>query len=218
MNSHLKDRVAGAAAATLLSLSLGLLAGGASAQVPAQGPKGGAGVLTPGLPDITTSGGYIGTKKWTAGGVVVLDDMGPVIATQVGPNKDMCRFVQMDYRPGNQGPTDAGASVAKVYRGATLVNTDNFAAGYLAAGSWRPFETWQMDLKEGMNSVRLVLDANKQVSESSESNTFGSRIDVKLDCDGDGFIAGKPVGGSLKAKPGKPDPTAPRGVKPQPRS
>lgn len=218
MKNHLKHRVAGPAAATMLALSLGLLAGAAAAQVPAKGPAGGAGVFTPGLPDITTSGGYIGAKKWTEGGVVVLDDMGPVIATQVGPNKDMCRFVQMDYQPGNQGVTDAGASVAKVYRGATLVNTDNFAAGYLAAGSWRPFETWQMDLKEGMNSVRLVLDANKQVAESSESNTFGSKIDVKLDCDGDGFIAGKPVGGSLQVKPAKPDPTAPRTLKLQPRN
>ncbi|GAB4361373.1 MAG: hypothetical protein Kow00114_15870 [Kiloniellaceae bacterium] len=205
MTITLKARTLGSAAAGVLALSLGLLAGAAAAQVPgngpAKGPAAGSGVFTPGLPDITTSGGYIGTKKWTDGGVVVLDDMGPVIATQVGPNKDMCRFVQMDYQPGNQGVTDAGASVAKVYRGNTVVNTDNFAAGYLAAGSWRPFEKWQMDLKEGMNSVRLVLDVNKQVAESNESNTFGSRIDVRLDCDGDGFVGGKPVGGSLKAKP-----------------
>ena len=205
MTVILTDRMAGTAVAGVLALCLGLLAGAAAAQVPAaspaKGPAAGSGVFTPGLPDITTSGGYIGNKKWTDGGVVVLDDMGPVIATKVGPNKDMCRFVQMDYQPGNQGVTDAGASVAKVYRGGTVVNTDNFAAGYLAAGSWRPFEKWQMDLKEGMNSVRLVLDANKQVAESSESNTFGSRLDVRLDCDGDGFVAGKPVRGSLKARP-----------------
>ena len=101
-----------------------------------------------------------------------------------------------------------------------MVNIDNFAAGYLAAGQWRPFETWQMDLKEGMNTVRVVMDANKQVAESNENNTFGGKINVKLDCDGDGFIAGKPVSGGLKKTPGKPDPdpTSPRTLKVKPRS
>lgn len=214
MKTQMKRSIAGFAAISVLSVSLAALAGGAAAQVQQRALGG----VTPGLPDITTSGGYIGNKKWTDGGVVVLDDIGPVIATQVGPKKDMCRFVQMDYQPGNTGLTDAGASVAKVYRGNTLVNTDNFAAGYLAAGQWRPFETWQMDLKEGMNAVRLVMDVNKQVAESNESNTFGSRINVKLDCDGDGYIAGKPVGGSFKVKPGQPDPDPkPRKLRLQPR-
>ncbi len=216
MKVQMKRSVAGIAAATVFSLSLAALAGGAAAQT-----QGKAGVFTPGLPDISISVGYIGSQKWTDGGVVVLNNMGEVIATKVGPKKDMCRFVQMDYQPANKGATDAGASVTKVYRGNTLVNTDNFAAGYLAANSLRPFETWQMDLKEGMNSVRVVMDVNKQVAESNESNTFGARINVKLDCDGDGYIGGKPVGGSLKVKPGKPDPDPdpkPRKLKPQPRS
>lgn len=216
MKSQTKHCVTGFTAAAVLTFSLGALAGSAGAQT-----HGGSGVFTPGLPDITVSVGYIGNKKWTDGGVVVLDDMGPVIATQVGPKKDMCRFIQMDYQPGNQGVTDAGASVAKVYRGSTVVNTDNFAAGYLAAGSWRPFEKWQMDLKEGMNAVRVIMDVNKQVPESNENNTFGARINVKLDCDGDGFVAGKPVGGSFKATPGKPDPDPapqPRKLRLQPRS
>lgn len=216
MKPRMQRPVAGLAAATVLALSLAALAGGAAAQ----STRDTIGNKTPGLPDVTVSVGYIGNKKWTDGGVVVLDDIGPVIATQVGPNKDMCRFVQMDYQPGNQGATDAGASTAKVYRGGTVVNTDNFAAGYLAAGSWRPFEKWQMDLKEGMTSVRVVMDANKQVSESNENNTFGSRLNVKLDCNGDGYIGGKPVGGSFKAKPGKPDPDPtprPRKLRLQPR-
>jgi hypothetical protein len=185
-----KSRIlAGAAAAATIGLSLAL-AGAAGAQVPQHGST----VLTPGLPDITVSVGYIDGKDWTKGGVVVLDNMGFVIATQVGPKKNMCRFKQMDYQPGNQGVTDAASpSQAKVYRGSTVVNTDNFAAGYFGAGSWRPFEKWQMDLPEGKTKVRVVVDVNKQVAESNENNTFGSTIDVKLDCDGDGKIAGKPV-------------------------
>lgn len=214
MKTQMKRSIAGFAAVSVLSVSLAALAGSAVAQVQQRG----AGSLTVGLPDITTSGGYIGSKKWTDGGLVVLDDMGPVIATQAGPNNDMCRFVQMDYQPGNMGQADAGASLAKVYRDGAVVHIDNFGLGYLAAGQWRPFKTWQMDLKEGMNTVKLVMDANKQVAESNESNTFGSKINVKLDCDGDGFIAGKPVGGSIKVKPGQPDPDPkPRKLRLKPR-
>lgn len=206
-----KLSVAGIAAATVFALSFAAQAGTAVRA---------AGDLSVGKPDITVSSGFIGGKDWTKGGVVVVDNAGHLIATQVGPKKDMCRFVQMDYQPGNQGNSDAGASVAKVYRGGTVVHTENFAAGYLAANSWRPFVKWQMDLKEGMNSVRVVMDANKQVAESNENNTFSSRLNVQFDCDGDGYINGKPVAGSFKVKPGKPDPDPdpkPRKLKVQPR-
>ena len=204
--------LAGVAVAAALGLSLAL-----PASVAAQAPLGGGAVVTPGLPDITISVGYIGTKAWTNGGTVVLDDMGPVIATQVGPKKNLCRFVQMDYQPGNQGPTAAaGPSVAKVYRGSTVVNTDAFPAGYFGANSWRPFEKWQMDLEEGMNTVRVVLDANKQIAESNENNTFVAKLNVKLDCDGDGAVNGVP--GGLKQAPAKPtpDPAQPRRLRLKP--
>jgi len=180
------------------ALSLAL-PGGASAELKAPGG------LTVGKPDITISVGYIGNKNWVGGGVVVLDDMGPVIQTQAGPNGDMCRFVQMDYQPGNQGNSDAGASTTKVYRDKVLIGVHPFGPGYLAANSWRPFKTWQMDLHEGMNTVDVVMDANKQVSETNENNTFTAKLDVKLDCDGDGKING--VGGDpvksrkLRVKP-----------------
>lgn len=199
-----KSRIlAGAAAAAAIGLSL-TLAGTAGAQVQQRGST----VLTPGLPDITVSVGYIDGKDWTSGGVVVLDNMGAVIATRVGPKKNMCRFIQMDYQPGNQGVTGAASpSQAKVYRGSTVVNTDNFAGGYFGAGSWRPFEKWQMDLAEGKTKVRVIVDVNKQVAESNENNTFGSTIDVKLDCDGDGKIAGVPVrSGGFKQSPDKREP------------
>ncbi|WP_299394609.1 CARDB domain-containing protein [Pelagibius sp.] len=204
-------KLAGAAAAAVAALSLAL-PGGASAQLNAPGG------LTVGKPDITISVGYIGNKNWVGGGVVVLDDMGPVIQTQAGPNQDMCRFVQMDYQPGNQGDSDAGASTTKVYRDKVLVGVHPFGPGYLAANSWRPFKTWQMDLREGMNTVDVVMDANKQVSESNENNTFTAKLNVKLDCDGDGKING--VGG-FETKPSKPgpggDPIKSRKLRVQPR-
>jgi len=94
-----------------------------------------------------------------------------------------------------------------------VVNTDNFAGGYFAAGQWRPFEKWQMDLPEGKTKVRVVVDVNKQVAESNEKNTFGSTINVKLDCDGDGKVGGVAVhGSSLKQPAGKREPIL---VKPQ---
>ena len=70
-----------------------------------------------------------------------------------------------------------------------------------------------MDLKEGMNKVRVVMDANKSVFETNEQNTFVARLNVKLDCDGDGKIAGvKTNKKSFQAKPGQPklDPVKPR--------
>jgi hypothetical protein len=199
-----KSRIlAGAAAAAALGLSIAGAASAAGPQLPGNGP-----VIANGLPDLTVSVGYIDGKDWTKGGVVVLDNMGFVIATKVGPKKDMCRFKQMDYQPGNKGTANAvSPSQAKVYRGSTVVNVDNFVGGYFAAGEWRPFETWQMDLAEGKNKVKVVLDSNKQVAESNESNTFGSTIMVNLDCDGDGKINGKPVRtGGNPHKPGKPNP------------
>ena len=211
MNLHSTRKIAGAATTVALALSLAL-PGIAGAKGP-QFPQGGNGVLTNDLPDISISVGYIGNKNWVGGGIVVLDDMGPVIATQIGPQNNMCRFVQMDYQPANYGDGDAGPSQTKVYRESTIVNVDNFAGGYLAANSLRPFETWQMDLKEGMNKVRVVMDANKSVFETNEQNTFVARLNVKLDCDGDGKIAGvKTNKKSFQAKPGqpKPDPVKPR--------
>src|SRR3546814_20675723 len=58
-----------------------------------------------------------------------------------------------------------------------------------------------------MNVNRVVFDANKQVGETDENNSYQIRVNVKIDCDGDGKVAGvaSPAGG-LKQAPAKPDP------------
>ena len=221
MKTQMKRSVAGFAAATVLTLSLAGLAGGASAQLPA-GPGG----VANGLPELTVSEGAIGNVYWVGSGVAILDNAGWVTKTQQGPKKNLCRFApNIHYKAGNIGTLDVDvATVTKVYRGKTLVYTRNYPAGYFKVGTWTTADQWQIDLAEGMNHLRVVMDATKQIKESNENNSFGGRIMVNIDCDGDGYINGKPVdgakpaGGGLKAAPGKPDPDPkPRKLKIQPR-
>src|SRR3546814_16200065 len=58
-----------------------------------------------------------------------------------------------------------------------------------------------------MNVIRVVFDANKQVAETDENNSYQIRVNVKIDCNGDGKVAGvaNPAGGLTQA-PAKPDP------------
>ncbi|NIA72439.1 hypothetical protein HBA54_28010 [Pelagibius litoralis] len=198
----------GLAAAAAITLALAASNAGASGfqlqpiftDPPASGPGG----LADGLPDITIGVGYIDGKKWTDGGVIVLDSMGPVIATRAGPQQNMCRFNQFDYQPGNQGTVNATGSTALIYRDNIPVKSDGFPNGYLFAGGWTPFKKWEAELKEGMNTIKVVMDANKQVSESNEgNNSFVAKLNVQLDCDGDGKING--IGG-FKVEPSKPGP------------
>ena len=50
--------------------------------------------------------------------------------------------------------------------------------------------------------IKVVFDANKQVSESDEKNDFSIRVNVRIDCNGDGKAG---IGG-LKAPDKKPQP------------
>ena len=205
MRSSLSHRLlAGAAAAAVLTLALG--AGGAGAQVQ-QRPAGPAGVLTNGLADLRVSAGFFEGQSWLAGGVLVVNNAAVADATQVGPKKNLCRFNQFDYQPSNGGNGDAGPSVSKVFRSGTLIHSHAFAAGDLPANTNTNFQIFDLELEEGMNTLRVVMDANKQVPESNENNTFVAKINVKVDCDGDGKVGGvaSPVKG-LKQAPVKPDP------------
>jgi hypothetical protein len=165
-------------------------------------------VLTSHLPDlIPTTLGYVlmdGFVKWGQTGV--LDKPHHAEATQVGPQKNLCRIRPVAYRTHNKGDGDATAFVTKTYVGATLVHTHNVPGGLKSKQSidWHQYS---LDLKEGMNVIKVVYDANKQVAETDESNTFIIKANVKIDCDGDGRIGGIAVpGGGLKQAPGKPDP------------
>jgi hypothetical protein len=213
MKSFLNRGLAGLAAATALSLTL---------SVQAQTlPQAGNGALSGPLPDIiaTTIGLSMKSGIVAWGGTAVLDNPASADATQVGPQHNLCRFFPAAYRTFNKGNGNAGAFVNKVYRDGTLVHTQNVPGG-LAAKTMIDWHKFTIDLKEGMNVVRVVFDANKQVSETDESNTYAVRVNVKIDCNGDGKIGGVPAhNGGLKAAPGQPDPdpATPRSLKIKPR-
>lgn len=190
------------------ALTLTLAAGSADAQVQ-QRPAGPAGstVLTSHLPDLMpTSLGFAtppGFVKWGQTGVI--DNPLHVDATRVGPQKNLCR-VNVAYRTFNKGDGNATGFVTKTLVGGTLAHTHNVPGG-LASKDFIDWHQFDIDLAEGMNVVRVVYDANKQVAETDENNTFQVRINVKVDCDGDGKVGGvaSPVKG-LKQAPVKPDP------------
>jgi hypothetical protein len=208
MPSPVVTRLAAVAALTALSLTLGAQSGSAQSTGPGAQPRPGGTVLTSDLPDlIPTTLGFVmksGPVAW--GATEVLDNPAQADATRVGPQKNLCRFFPAAYRTFNKGDGNAGAFVTKTYRDGTLVHTHNVPGG-LASKQMIDWHKFTLDLKEGMNVIRVVFDANKQVAETDESNTYQIRVNVKLDCDGDGKIGGvaSPVGG-LKQAPGKPDP------------
>ena len=203
MHSPVVNRLAAVAAVTALSLAVAAQSAGAQVQPRPQGPAGT--VLAADLPDlIPTTLGFVmksGPVAW--GATEVLDNPAQADATQVGAQNNLCRFFPAAYRTFNKGDGNAGAFVTKTYREGTLVHTHNVPGG-LASKQMIDWHKFTLDLKEGMNVIRVVFDANKQVAETDESNTYSIRVNVKLDCDGDGKIAG--VVGGLKQAPGQPDP------------
>jgi len=206
-------------AVTALSLSLAALPGAAGAQVQHQSPGG----LTGALPDLmpTTLGLVLkngGPTPW--GGTKVIDKPTQIDGTQAGPQHNLCHVDLAAYRTFNKGDGDAAGFVTKTYRDGALAHSHNVPAGLASKDfiDWHPF---QIDLKEGMNVIRVVFDANKQVAETDENNTYAIRVEVKLDCNGDGKIGGVAVpGGGLKAAPGRPDrdPVKPRNLRLAPRA
>ena len=206
-------------AATAVALFFAL-PGGADALIGQTLPEGPGGLTGP-LPDIIpTTLGFVmksGPVPW--GGFVELKPA-QADATQVGPKKDLCRFFPGAYRTHNKGGGNAGAFVNKVYRGSTLIHTHNVPGG-LPAFSGLDWHKFTVDLKEGMNTIKVVFDANKQVAEGNEDNTFGIKVKVNIDCNGDGKIGGVAVPhDTFKAKPKQhtPDPAKPRKLRLQPRN
>ena len=214
---RMKPRIAGAAAAVVTALCLAL-PGGANAEFPQSGAPTG---MASGLPDIipTTLGFWVnggGPTGW--GGSTTIDNPAVVDAVQMGPQNNMCRFSFAAYRTHNKGDAAAGAFVNKVYRDGVLIHTQNVPGG-LPAKSGIDWNKFRIDLKEGMNTIKVDFDANKQVAESDEQNAYSIRVNVKIDCDGDGSING--VGG-FQAKPERPgpggDPVRSRKLRVMPRS
>ncbi len=210
MNIVLTRKLPAALAVTALALTLGAQSAAAQSQhLPQGGP-----VLQGPLPDITpTTLGFVmksGPVAW--GQTVVLDNPAQADATQVGPQKNLCRFFPGAYRTFNKGLGDAGAFVTKTYRDGTLIHTHNVPGG-LASKDFIDWHKFTVDLKEGMNTLRVVFDANKQVAESDESNTYHIRVNVKIDCNGDGRVGGvatAPGGFKQPTRDPGPDPVRPK--------
>lgn len=161
--------------------------------------------LVASLPDImgTTLGFAVnGFTPW--GGTTTIDQPNQIKATQAGPNKNLCLIGTGLYRTFNKGEVAVGSFVDKVYRNGTPVYTRHVAS--LAPGGHVDFKNHDLPFQEGMNVVQVKIDANNNVFESNESNTFEVRVMVKLDCDGDGTFPG--------AKPKITSPSTPAGAKP----
>ncbi len=206
-------------AATAVALFFAL-PNGAEAQIAQTAPQGPGG-LTAALPDIVgTTLGFVMKSGPVPWGATVELKPHQADATQVGPKKDLCRFFPGAYRTHNKGGGNAGAFVNKVYRGSTLIHTHNVPGG-LPAFSGLDWHKFTVDLKEGMNTIRVVFDANKQVSETNEANSFAIKVKVSIDCNGDGKIGGVAVPHkTFKTKPSqhKPDTAKPRKLRLQPRN
>lgn len=174
------------------------------------------GGLTHALPDIIpTTLGFIMKSGPVGWGQTEELNPNQADATQVGPQQNLCRFHPGAYRTHNKGAGNAGAFVTKVYRDNTLIHTHNVPGG-LAAYSGIDWHQFTVDLKEGMNTIRVNFDANKQVAESNENNSYFIKVNVKIDCNGDGKIGGVAINpnGGFKATPGQGDPSP---AKPQRR-
>ncbi len=140
--------------------------------------------LTSGLKaDImATTLGFIlagGPNPW--GSTVVIDKPQLAAATGVGPRRNLCRFAQAGYRPFNKGDVQSGPFKNKVYRGSATVDQSVHNLAPKQTDGWR---TFALELPSGLSVVRVVMDADRQVDESDEDNTFAIRVDVKLDCGG----------------------------------
>ena len=147
-----------------------------------------AGVVVAGLPDIIpTTLGFIlksgGPLKW--GGSRTISNPAMADATMQGPQHNLCSFSPAAYRTFNKGAFAAGPFVTKVYRDNTLVHTHNVPGG-LASKDFIDWHQFGIQLHEGQNMIKVVFDANKQISESDEKNGFWVRVNVQLDCNGDG--------------------------------
>ena len=149
------------------------------------------GDLAAALPDIIpTPLGFVmkgGPVAW--GQSVVLDKPDAADAIRQGPQQNLCRFQPAAYRTYNKGQGNAGSFVTKVYRDSHLIETQTVPEG-LPAKSFVDWHQFPILLHEGLNLVRVVFDAQKQVTESDEQNTYMIRVTVKIDCDGDGTAGG----------------------------
>lgn len=145
--------------------------------------------LVAGLPDLmgTTLGFAInGYVEW--GGSTMINTMNLVKATKSGPNHDLCVISTGLYRTFNKGNVAANNFIDITYRNGTPIYTRQVVS--LGPQQSVNFENHNLPFQEGMNVLRVKMDAGNAVSESNENNTFEVKVMVNLDCNGDGVVAG----------------------------
>jgi hypothetical protein len=182
--------------------STGPVRTGDLAATPSARPLHAAGKLVAGLPDLmaTTLGFVIGGAPHPWGSLIAIDRPHLAAQTRSGPQANMCRFAATGYRVFNKGAFAAGPSTATVLRAGVPVASHNVALGP-QAWEWKVFD---LLLAEGANPVRVHLDDFDQVPEGDESNNeYQVTVLVKIDCDGDGRVAGLPPS-ALSASPARP--------------
>lgn len=129
----------------------------------------------------TTLGFLLGSHHaW--GSTVVIDKPQLVAATGVGPAGNLCRFAQAGYRPFNKGDVATGPFKNRVYRGSQVVDQSVHQLAPKQTDGWHVFP---LELPSGLSTLRVVMDADRQVDESDEDNTFAVRVNVLLDCGGE---------------------------------
>lgn len=182
-------------------------------------PFGGQGqpgaVATPGQPDIiVTPLGFIVAQLIKWGQSHTLDHPSNVKQTQTGPMKDLCLMAQAGHRTHNSGPVGTGNFQNRYYRDGQQVHSQALNLPAKSGVDWQLFDLY---LHEGWNTVEVRLDDGGAVAESNESNNKQFvKVNLQLDCDGDGKIAGS--GPILKAPtvPRQPGARAPQRLAPVP--
>lgn len=165
--------------------------GGFAAKKPGQqkAVQPGGGKLVAGLADLmgTTLGFAVnGYTAW--GSTTTIDVPNKVKSTKAGPNQNLCIIGTGLYRTFNKGVVAANNFTDIVYRNGTPIYTRQVAS--LAPKESVDFANYDLPFQEGMNVIQVKMDAGHSVPESNESNTFEVRVIVKVDCNGDGIVAG----------------------------
>ena len=150
-------------------------------------PVGG---LAAGLPNLmaTTLGMNLPSGFTAWGKTGVIDQPHLAEETEYGRGGKLCLFPQLAYRTFNASPFAAGAFKNFVYRGKKKVHTHELSLGGHEGNDW---QTFPLALAEGINVIKVKIDAQNAVSESDEDNEFWVKANVQIDCDGDGQIGGK---------------------------
>lgn len=119
----------------------------------------------------------------TWGSTVVLNNPASATTKGIGRSKNLCRFKQTAFRPFNKGSLASGNFKATVYRNNKQVKSASFnlkAKSGLPGTGWYKFD---LDLAEGMNTIKVEMDSGKSVAESNENNnTYTLNVNVAFPC------------------------------------